>query len=209
MNILVGKMLIFTGIFTTFALAIQMSANVDKKTDRPASPQTDEATLFAVKINPAKPLSQIPTGHKDAAGNPILMACESCHNVRKPDPKNGSKGPLLSFHQDLKFVHGKLVCISCHNPEGSYSEFRLASGESIKPENVMTLCAQCHGPQFRDYQHGSHGGMTGHWDLKKGSRQRNHCIDCHDPHKPAFPLFRPVAGPNDRFPPHQTKGTHE
>ena len=160
-------------------------------------------------INAPKPLPEIPTGLKDAKGNPVLMSCKSCHSVRSPDPKNGSKGPLVSFHQDLDFVHGKLVCISCHNPEGSYADFRLASGESVKPENIMKLCAQCHGSQFRDYQHGSHGGMTGYWDLRKGVRQRNHCINCHDPHQPAFPLFRPAAGPNDRFTPHQKKGTHE
>jgi hypothetical protein len=70
----------------------------------------------------------------------------------------------------------------------------------------MTLCAQCHGPQFRDYQHGAHGGMSGFWDLSKGGRTRNNCIDCHDPHAPKYPTVTPARGPNDRF---QTGGGHE
>lgn len=209
MKISTGKMLFFVGLIIISAIAAQMYASVKQRERIVSPPQADDSPLFPVKINAPKPLTEIATDQKDAKGNAILVSCQSCHSVRSPNPQNGSVGPLVSFHQDLDFVHGKLVCISCHNPEGSYADFRLASGESINPENVMTLCAQCHGPQFRDYQNGSHGGMTGHWDLRKGPRQRNHCVDCHDPHKPAFPLFRPVAGPNDRFTPHQTKGTHE
>lgn len=209
MKVSAGNILFVAVFFTVFALVVRMYANVGQSEVIPIAPKADDAPLFPVKINPPRQLAEIQTDLKDASGNPVLVSCKSCHGVRNPNPKNGSTGPLVSFHQDLNFVHGKLVCISCHNPEGSYSDFRLASGESVKPENVMNLCAQCHGPQFRDYQHGSHGGMTGYWDLKKGIRQRNHCVNCHDPHKPAFPLFRPAAGPNDRFPPHHTKGTHE
>ena len=66
---------------------------------------------------------------------------------------------------------------------------------------AMQLCAQCHGPQTRDYRRGSHGGMQGYWDLSRGDRVRNHCVDCHDPHAPAFPRFTPLPPPRDRFPP--------
>jgi hypothetical protein len=65
--------------------------------------------------------------------------------------------------------------------------------------DAMTLCAQCHGPQFRDYQNGSHGGMNGHWDLSRGPRLRNHCVDCHDPHVPQVLPVHPAPGPKDRF----------
>ena len=64
----------------------------------------------------------------------------------------------------------------------------------------MTLCAQCHGPQFRDYQHGAHGGMTGYWDLTKGGRMRNNCIDCHDPHAPKYPTVTPGPRPERPLP---------
>lgn len=209
MKVSAGKTLIIVGLFTIFALAAGIYANVDHSEAVVIRPDADDAPLHPVTINSPNQLPEIPTDLKDANGNPVLVSCKSCHGVRSPNPKNGSTGPLVSFHKDLEFVHGKLVCISCHNPEESYSDFRLASGESVKPKDIMQLCAQCHGPQFRDYQNGSHGGMTGHWDLRKGPRQRNHCVNCHDPHKPAFPLLRPVAGPNDRFAPHQIKETHE
>jgi formate-dependent nitrite reductase cytochrome c552 subunit len=65
--------------------------------------------------------------------------------------------------------------------------------------DAMQLCAQCHGPQFRDYTHGSHGGMQGHWDLSRGPRLRNHCVDCHDPHTPQFQPSNPVLPPADRL----------
>ncbi|MBI5610873.1 MAG: hypothetical protein HY902_18485 [Deltaproteobacteria bacterium] len=65
--------------------------------------------------------------------------------------------------------------------------------------SVIELCSQCHGPQARDYQHGAHGGMTGYWDLRRGDRFRNVCVDCHNPHVPAYPQFAPVQRPRDRF----------
>jgi hypothetical protein len=40
--------------------------------------------------------------------------------------------------------------------------------------------------------------MNGHWDLTRGGRTRNTCINCHDPHAPAFPLVMPVLPPRDR-----------
>jgi hypothetical protein len=73
---------------------------------------------------------------------------------------------------------------------------------------AMRLCAQCHMSQHRDYQHGAHGGMQGHWDLSRGDRIRNHCVECHAPHQPAYPPLRPLPPPQDRFAPaaHQEDG---
>jgi hypothetical protein len=75
----------------------------------------------------------------------------------------------------------------------------MADSRPVEFTAVMTLCSQCHGPQRRDYDMGLHGGMTGHWDLAKGGRSRNTCINCHDPHAPAFPLVMPVFPPRDRI----------
>ena len=41
--------------------------------------------------------------------------------------------------------------------------------------------------------------MSGHWDLTKGGRVRNACVDCHDPHQPKYPTYAPVQKPRDRF----------
>jgi len=135
---------------------------------------------------------------QDAAGKPITVACSTCHASRPANFANRSPADLDEFHQDLAFAHGKVSCLSCHNPS-DYDTLHLADGSTVEYSDVMTLCAQCHGPQTRDYHHGAHGGMTGYWDLSRGPRMRNNCIDCHDPHAPSFPAMKPTFKPRDRF----------
>jgi hypothetical protein len=142
----------------------------------------------------------IATGEKDLHGNPIKVRCATCHALQKPNMTLNDGKDLTLFHQGLKLQHGGLTCVSCHNPN-NYDELRLADGRPLPYRDVMQLCGQCHGPQLRDYTHGAHGGMTGYWDLSKGPRQRNNCIDCHDPHAPTYPKVQPVFPPRDRFPP--------
>ncbi len=101
-------------------------------------------------------------------------------------------------HAGFRFDHGDLSCAACHS-EGDRSALHLADGTSLPLTEAMQLCRQCHGPQSRDYDHGSHGGMRGHWDLSEGPRERNHCVSCHDPHGPAFGRFMPRPAPRDRF----------
>ncbi len=148
----------------------------------------------------------VPTGTFDEKGRPVTVACATCHTTKpaNADAKLGT--PLIQFHQGLVGKHGILSCTSCHNPADGYASLRLADGKGVPYSQVMTLCAQCHGPQYRDYQHGAHGGMTGHWDLSQGGRSRLNCIDCHDSHTPKYPTVSPAPGPNDRF---QTGGGHE
>ena len=76
---------------------------------------------------------------------------------------------------------------------------RLADGTRLDFPDVMTLCAQCHGPQMTDYGHGAHGGMTGFWDKSRGPQEKLNCIDCHLPHTPQFPKMQPTFKPKDRF----------
>lgn len=138
------------------------------------------------------------TGLKDAEGKAVTVNCNTCHATKPPNSDLTVGTSMTLFHQGMKGAHGNLTCVSCHNPSDGYQSLRLADGKKIAFPDVMQLCAQCHGPQFRDYQHGAHGGMTGYWDLTKGPRQRNNCIDCHDPHAPKYPQVRPSPGPQDR-----------
>lgn len=149
----------------------------------------------------------IPTGTVDEKGTPVTVACANCHAVRPPNGAAKLGEPLVTFHQGLVGRHGSLSCSSCHHPADGYATLRLADGKSVPYPEVMSLCAQCHGPQFRDYQHGAHGGMTGFWDLKLGGRVRNNCVDCHDPHAPRYPTVAPARGPIDRLP--SNRGGHE
>jgi hypothetical protein len=126
-------------------------------------------------------------------GKTLEVDCSLCHSSREPNPNN-SAAQLDDFHQGLSFAHGKVGCLSCHDAR-DYDRLHLADGTPLSYERTMDLCGQCHGPQRRDYEHGAHGGMRGHWDLTRGGRTRNHCVDCHDPHAPAYPKVRPVFTP--------------
>ncbi len=161
--------------------------------------QTNDSTnQFSVLIH--KPIGPptVQTGLMNPFGKPVSVSCSNCHSIREPVHGVRDASKLDEFHQGLTYVHGSLTCLACHNPD-NYDELRLADQTSLPYAEVMTLCGQCHGPQFRDYTHGAHGGMTGYWDLSRGPRSRNNCIDCHDPHAPAFPMMRPTFKPKDRF----------
>ncbi len=154
--------------------------------------------------SPAMPLGRVDaggprvaTGIFDHHGNETTIACATCHATREPDRANGVGGKTpQTFHQGLAYAHGGQSCLSCHHAE-DYDSLRLADGRRLAFADARQLCAQCHGPQTRDYEHGSHGGMRGYWDKAKGERVRNTCLDCHDAHAPAYPAWTPVFPPSD------------
>lgn len=131
-----------------------------------------------------------------ADGREIPIACGTCHGA---DWKPTAHPALTHFHQDMHHHHGELSCQSCHDPDDGYQSLRLADGRRVAYADSMTLCAQCHGPQARDYARGAHGGMRGYWDVSRGPRERLSCTACHDPHAPAYPQLMPLPHANDRF----------
>lgn len=176
-------------------------AGLHAPTDHDEKPTDSHNTaeLHPVIINQPLGPPMVDSGKKDHLGNPVMIACSTCHAGREPNKQNYRQEDLNEFHQGLTYQHGSLTCLSCHNAN-NYDQLRLADGSEIEYPNVMKLCAQCHGSQYRDYQHGAHGGMNGYWDLKRGGRTRNNCIVCHDPHSPDYPLVRPVFEQKVRFP---------
>lgn len=155
------------------------------------------APTFATEIHQPERLTGVITDQVDDLGRPIRAACVTCHSLREPAPIPTTPMALDEFHQGLRVEHGDVPCASCHAP-GRVPTLRRADGTTVDLRDAMVLCRQCHGPQARDYDHGVHGGMTGHWDLSVGGRVRNHCVDCHDPHMPRFQPSRPVLPPRDR-----------
>lgn len=128
----------------------------------------------------------------------LRVGCMTCHSLRDAAPAPQSTRDLVEFHVGLVVEHGALACTSCHAADAPQS-LRLASGEILAGAEVMRLCSQCHGPQKRDYDRGAHGGMQGYWDLSRGPRTRNNCVQCHAPHTPAYRGGQPVFPPRDRF----------
>lgn len=182
---------------TKHTLVSQTSAKTP--TEGIASPENVNATKrYAISIRkPAGP-PQVLTGLNDANGNAVTVSCSTCHATRKPNAKNKTAADMNEFHGSLKVAHGKLSCLACHNAN-DYDSLKLADGSRIEFTEVMSLCAQCHARQMRDYEHNTHGGMNGFWDLTKGPRQKNSCVDCHNPHSPHFPKMQPTFKPRDRF----------
>lgn len=176
------------------ALTLSYLARDDWAEGREFSERAIGDSVHPVTIRMPDAMPWIDSGKKDARGNPVMVSCATCHDTRAPDPATHDAKQLDEFHQGLKYAHGNQSCMSCHN-SADYNTLKRADGRALDFSQSMQLCAQCHGPQYRDYQNGSHGGMTGHWDLKQGPRERNHCADCHDPHHPAYPKVMPVFPP--------------
>ncbi len=190
----------FLGVTLLACAAALLTAQAldSPKADPVSSPPAPSAKLFSTTIHQPDAPPAIDTGEVDEMGQPIFANCTTCHATKPPNPRLTDGDQLKSFHQGLTTNHGTSTCLTCHHAQ-DYGQLRLADGRPLAFEQVMTLCAQCHGPQFKDYQHGAHGGMTGYWDLTRGPRQRNTCTDCHDPHAPQYPKMMPVLPPNDRF----------
>ena len=155
----------------------------------------------AVEIHASPKLTSIESSMTDGLGRPVRVACVTCHAVRDAGagfPESASA--LKEFHAGLTVQHGTLSCGACHvSRVGGTPMLHLSDGTEVGTADALRLCAQCHGPKYQDYVHGSHGGMNGYWDLSRGLRLRKHCVDCHDPHVPKFQPSRPVLPPKDRF----------
>lgn len=120
--------------------------------------------------------------------------CTECHEDFTSPPKQGDLEGEHSAINDA-FDHGlNTNCLSCHNNEDR-NNYISHDGTSIPSTQPARLCAKCHGPIYRDWERGIHGRQNGHWDRTKGSRSKLLCIQCHDPHNPAFPLMAPEPPP--------------
>jgi hypothetical protein len=157
-----------------------------------------------VTIHQPPTLGLVDTDRTDIHGTPIGVACATCHAAGEDAEAIATDlGNPEGMHGSVDVKHGDLPCASCHDAQRDL--LHLADGTQLAMTAAMELCAQCHGTQRRDYDAGAHGGMTGYWDLQAGPRTRNHCLDCHDAHAPAFQGGAAVHPPKDRF---MKKGQH-
>jgi len=171
----------------------------DTKTARIASPTPTSSArdLHPVTIHRPYPSLGMNTGLRDYQDMPSRAPCGTCHGFLEPKEKYANANKLEKFHKGVEIQHGGQSCRTCHALPG-LTAFNLAGGEKVPYDEVMRLCGQCHAQRLAEYQHGAHGGMTGYWDLSRGPRSRNHCIDCHNPHAPAVPRMKPAPAPNYR-----------
>lgn len=164
--------------------------------ERAFAPPVEGPATYATTIVAPTTLGVVDTSRTDVHGTPIGVSCATCHG---PDPSQAwAATPGEPFHTGVVLHHGNNTCDHCHDP-ADRTRLRLADGTAIEFGGAIQLCAQCHGKQYTNYQHGAHGGMNGYWDLRQGPRTRNHCVVCHAPHDPAIPVVSPVLPPHDRY----------
>jgi len=118
--------------------------------------------------------------------------CSECHRT-EPEPR--AAGDIATKHAELKLAHGiNTRCLNCHHPTNRET-FVDYFGEEIPWDQPQKLCSKCHGPVYRDWQHGSHGRINGYWDTAQGPLVRLKCIQCHDPHHPPFQPLASAPAP--------------
>jgi len=119
--------------------------------------------------------------------------CSGCHRLFPSAPEASSS---LIRHSDIVLKHGiNTHCFNCHHLLNR-DMFAGDGGDQIPYDQPQLLCAKCHGPVYRDWEHGVHGRSNGYWDTQRGPLTRKKCTECHDPHEPPFPPMRPAPPPN-------------
>jgi hypothetical protein len=119
--------------------------------------------------------------------------CHECHKMW-PDWKKDILNRRL--HAEVELRHGiNDRCLNCHHPSNR-NTFVDDDGNSIPWDSPQLMCAKCHGPVYRDWQHGAHGRTEGYWNTALGKQIKRRCVECHDPHQPPFPPIEPAPGPN-------------
>lgn len=117
--------------------------------------------------------------------------CMECHQLLK-QPRWHYDRPMVE-HGNIRLEHGNnRFCLNCHHSTNR-NAFVDYDGSEIAEQDVVLLCAKCHGPTYRDWQAGVHGRQNGHWNTAMGERTKLRCIQCHDPHQPKFQPLKPEA----------------
>ncbi len=97
---------------------------------------------------------------------------------------------------------GNIWCLNCHAAQDRDKLVKL-NGEKLTFNQSHLLCGECHGPILTDWEKGIHGKTTGYWDLTQdtnGTSVRKLCVECHNPHAPAFPSMKALPPPVTRLP---------
>ena len=123
----------------------------------------------------------------------FTWTCMECHASLQTMREQPS---ALTQHTHIRLDHGvNDRCAYCHHGENR-DLLAIRGGTTVPFTESQKLCRQCHGPTYRDWEKGMHGKTTGYWDRTRGEARRFTCVECHDPHAPAYPKFRPLPGPN-------------
>jgi len=154
----------------------------------PVAPAT-EVPAWAVDITPVR----TPRLQPEIEIASYTYQCSECHALF-PSPSETTRP--LTQHRHIRLEHGiNNRCFNCHHRDNR-DVFVDYKGDPIPYDQPQLLCAKCHGPVYRDWTNGVHGRTDGYWNTELGEPDRKKCIECHDPHTPAFAPLKPAPGPN-------------
>ncbi len=178
-----GYVVGFGFLLTAGALAMMPPSVIPLHEMPQVRPEQIEPGAFRVALSDPPMIS---TGTFD-------QRCSDCHtlfeNTRPP-------GRALQQHTEIKLSHGSNDgCLNCHD-KGNREKLTLRGGGLVGYDQVEQLCAQCHGPVYRDWENGTHGKTLGYWDTSLGEAVKLSCTQCHDPHSPAYKPMPALPGPN-------------
>jgi len=116
--------------------------------------------------------------------------CTECHTQPIDKLKQNQVGEKAA-HWNIKLAHAGaeiMNCATCHSDNNMDNLHSLTNSE-IDFNFSYKLCSQCHQKEFKDWKGGAHGKQLGGW---APPRLSNTCVNCHNPHKPAFEKRWPV-----------------
>ena len=183
---------------TTVRLSIKELAALGGDTTGADCQACHEGKPLEIKLD-AKGRVIVNPAHQDLVFS--RMNCIACHDASTKielewDDEGHAKVPPA--HKGLEFAHGPNNrndhCLNCHE-QGNLRQLHSSTGKKLALEDSTQLCADCHGPTYRDWNAGIHGRTSGLWQTGAPDRLRKDCVSCHDPHRPAFPQLIPGPGP--------------
>lgn len=120
--------------------------------------------------------------------------CMECH--KSLVDSNTLRSDINHYHETVNMDHGlNGRCVNCHDQKDR-NKLVLRNGKTIGFSQSTTLCSNCHGPAYRQWQRGVHGKTLGYWDANQGEPRRLECVECHNPHSPHYDPMAPLPGPN-------------
>jgi hypothetical protein len=117
--------------------------------------------------------------------------CQRCHKVPLVQMKHDRKDGKTRAHWNVEIKHADkavMNCSTCHDP-GDLNQLKTVAGQRVSINASWQVCGQCHFKQVADWKGGSHGKRVAGWAPPRVSKT---CVECHNPHKPAWDTRMPV-----------------